>query len=97
MLLRPGDRLVSSPHFMPPALGNSHQIATCRCLSDGTVICKRFNDNRRCAGADDPKCGGVHVCDVVLAVTRNACGSTDHKRKEHNSDVHGRPAFLTLA
>ena len=96
MLLRPGDRLVSSPHTMPPATGNSHQIATCTSLPDGTAICKRFNDNRGCTGDDNPKCGGVHVCDVVLAVTGNACGGTDHKRQEHNSDEHGLPSFRML-
>ena len=47
-------------------------------------ICKRFNDNRRCSGADNPRCGGVHDCDVILETSRLPCGKKDHKRTKES-------------
>ena len=55
------------------------------------VICKAVNDRRGCTGMKG-KCpkGHVHCCDVVLASSGTACGSTAHARRGHREAQHGK-------
>jgi hypothetical protein len=70
-----------------PAKG---KMATASSTSNGTKLCKSFNDNRGCK----PRCphGLVHACDVVLVKSGAACGSKDHNRAKHDKARHGTPA-----
>jgi hypothetical protein len=77
--------------IMPPpaAVGSRSSRAkwvTSTQLANGSKICKRFNDQRGCAG----RCprGEAHVCDVTL-VSGKVCGAKDHGRSTHNEQQHG--------
>ena len=59
-------------------------------LPNGLIICKRFNDNRKC-GDICPK-DLEHVCDVLLE-DGTGCGSTSHCRMTHDPYCDGMPAL----
>jgi hypothetical protein len=75
----------------PPQPAAPDLPATAPRTSQGARICKRFNDRRGCKPGKCPK-GEAHVCDVVLAQTRQVCGKSDHNRLQHDSTKHGPPA-----
>jgi len=78
---RPNPPMVHANGPRKPSKGagkgaNRSRFPTVFALSDGTRLCKSWNDSRGCAG----NCGAAHQCDV--SVNGQACGAP-HPRHAH--------------
>ena len=98
--MRPANLNLAILPFLPPkgqgngkkcegkSINKGKTIKTSFNNNDRKSICKRWTDNRGC---NLPNCKFLHECDVVLESNGRVC-SAEHKRTEHNTTQHGKPA-----